>query len=135
LPEDEEVRGDARRTTRVNQAHFTGKTCFVLHGIVRKVPIAEMLLCRAAGRGFPAAHGRAGFHRQQWASWGGTRAGQFLVLGAKARALKAARSDRGGHPRSYAHPLISSAQLPRWAEGVAWKVIQRLLKIKPPIAS
>src|SRR5262249_7119866 len=59
------------------------------HEVVRKVPIAEDLVryavkLAAASRPGPAAPGFV----NDWVSWGaGLRAGQSLVLGAKARAL------------------------------------------------
>ena len=59
------------------------------HEVVRKVPIAEDLVrqaVRLAGASRPGP-GAPDFINQ-WVSWGaGLRAGQSLVLGAKARAL------------------------------------------------
>ena len=57
---------------------------------MRRVPIAEELIryaVRLAGASRPGQKGTPDFINQ-WVSWGaGLRAAQFLVLGAKARAL------------------------------------------------
>ena len=60
------------------------------HELVRKVPVAEEMVRYAvqlAAASRPRQAGVPGFVTE-WVSWGaGTRAGQFLILGAKARAL------------------------------------------------
>ena len=60
------------------------------HDIVRKVPIAEDVVryaVRLAAASRPHQNASPDFVND-WINWGaGTRAGQFLVLGAKARAL------------------------------------------------
>ena len=76
----------------------------------------------------------------QWASWGaGTRAGQFLVLGAKARALLKGRAHVTlDDIRTLAYPTLRHRILLNYraeAEGIGVEnVIARLIEmIKPPI--
>jgi MoxR-like ATPase len=98
LPEDEEV-AVVTRTTSGTPAPivplFSGEDVLRFHDIVRKVPIAEEIVryaVRLAAASRPRQTGTPDFINE-WASWGaGTRAGQFLVLGAKARALFKGRS-------------------------------------------
>jgi MoxR-like ATPase len=69
---------------------FTGEDVLRFHQVVRSVPIAEELVryaVRLAAASRPAQVGTPAFV-SQWINWGaGLRAAQFLVLGAKARAL------------------------------------------------
>jgi MoxR-like ATPase len=93
LPEDDEV-AVVTRTTAQSQptidALFTGNDVLRFHEIVRKVPIAEEMVryaVKLAAASRPRQAGTPDFITE-WVSWGaGTRAAQFLVLGAKARAL------------------------------------------------
>src|SRR5947208_13500028 len=98
LPEDEEVAVVTRTTSELPasiEAHFTGEDVLRFHDIVRKVPIAEEIVRYAvqlAAASRPHQTGTPDFINE-WASWGaGTRAGQFLVIGAKARALLKGRA-------------------------------------------
>src|SRR5881392_2107802 len=98
LPEDEEVAVVTRTTARNPEPItplFAGDDVLRFHDIVRKVPIAEDLVryaVRLAASSRPNRNGAPDFVNQ-WVSWGaGLRAGQFLVLGAKARALLAGRA-------------------------------------------
>jgi MoxR-like ATPase len=92
LPEDEEVAVVQQTTSRKTEAIeplFDGSDVMQIHDVVRKVPIAEDLVRHAVRI---AASSRPGplapDFINQWVSWGaGLRAGQSLVLGAKARAL------------------------------------------------
>jgi MoxR-like ATPase len=69
---------------------FTGEDVLNFHDTVRKVPVAEDLVryaVRLAAVSRPRQKETPDFVNE-WVSWGaGTRAAQFLVLGAKARAL------------------------------------------------
>jgi MoxR-like ATPase len=93
LPEDEEV-AVVMRTTAVGapsiEALFSGDDVLRFHEIVRKVPIAEEVVryaVQVAASSRPHQNNTPDFINE-WVSWGaGTRAAQFLVLGAKARAL------------------------------------------------
>jgi MoxR-like ATPase len=98
LPEDEEVAVVTRTTSNMSaaiQTLFTGEDVLRFHEIVRKVPIAEEMVrhaVRLAAASRPRQAGAPDFINEL-ASWGaGTRAGQFLVLGAKARALLKGRA-------------------------------------------
>jgi len=98
LPEDEEVEVVSRTTSRQPeeiQDLFSGADVIGFHDVVRKVPIAEDVVryaVRLAAASRPRQQNTAGFVND-WVNWGaGTRAGQFLVLGAKARALLQGRS-------------------------------------------
>ncbi len=93
LPEDDEVAVVTRTTAGDSEpieAIFTGEDVLRFHDIVRKVPIAEELVryaVRIAAASRPRQPGTPDFINE-WVSWGaGTRAAQFLTLGAKTRAL------------------------------------------------
>ena len=98
LPEDDEV-AVVRETTAGKTATiepiFSGEDVIAFHEIVRRVPIAEDVIryaVRVAAASRPRGKDAPEFI-QKWVNWGaGTRAGQFMVLGAKARALLAGRS-------------------------------------------
>jgi MoxR-like ATPase len=98
LPEDDEVAVVKQTTSRSNEqieAIFTGEDVLRFHDVVRKVPIAEDVVriavkLTAASR--PKTKTAPDFVNQ-FVSWGaGTRAAQYLVLGAKARALLQGRA-------------------------------------------
>jgi MoxR-like ATPase len=98
LPEDEEVQVVQRTTTgraEAIQPLFTGEDVLRFHEVVRRVPIAEDVVryaVRLAAASRPGQKTAPDFVNQ-WVSWGaGLRAAQFLVLGAKARALLAGRA-------------------------------------------
>jgi MoxR-like ATPase len=93
LPEADEVRVVQQTTSSRPapiEALFTGDDVLRFHELVRKVPVAEEMVRYAvqlAAASRPHQPASAEFVNE-WVSWGaGTRAGQFLVLGAKARAL------------------------------------------------
>jgi MoxR-like ATPase len=93
LPENEEVevvkQTTARRAEPISPL-FTGDDILRFHDVVRKVPIAEDVVryaVRLAASSRPRQAGASDFVNE-WVSWGaGLRAGQYLVLGAKVRAL------------------------------------------------
>jgi MoxR-like ATPase len=98
LPEDDEVAVVRQTTARHSAAIeplFTGGDVLKFHELVRQVPIAENLIryaVRLTAASRPQQTNAPAFVND-WVSWGaGTRAGQFLVLGAKARALLQART-------------------------------------------
>jgi len=93
LPEDDEVRVVAQTTRGRGESIrplFDGADVLRFHQLVRSVPIAEEMVryaVRLAAASRPRQTGTPDFINT-WVNWGaGTRAAQFLVLGAKARAL------------------------------------------------
>jgi MoxR-like ATPase len=98
LPEADEV-SVVTQTTSTRPAAitplFTGDDVLSFHDLVRKVPVAEEMVRYAvqlAAASRPNQAATSAFVND-WVSWGaGTRAGQFLILGAKARALLQGRA-------------------------------------------
>jgi len=145
LPEDEEVAVVTRTTSEMPApiaALFTGEDVLRFHEIVRKVPVAEEIVryaVKLAAASRPHQPASPDFINQ-WASWGaGTRAGQFLVLGSKARALLKGRAHVTMEDiRTLAYPTLRHRILLNYraeAEGIGVEnVIARLIEmIKPPI--
>jgi len=98
LPEDDEVRVIAQTTVgrpAAIEPLFTGEDVLRFHQLVRAVPVADDMVryaVRIAAASRPRQMGTPDFVND-WVSWGaGTRAAQFLVLGAKARALLQGRA-------------------------------------------
>jgi MoxR-like ATPase len=146
LPADEEVAVVTRTTAQAPapiQALFDGAAVLRFHDIVRKVPIAEEVVRYAvqlASASRPHQPGAADFVNE-CVSWGaGTRAAQFLVLGAKARALLQGQPHVTPEDiRVLALPTLRHRILLNYraeAEGLTVdKLIRRLLDIvKPPLA-
>jgi len=98
LPEDDEV-SVVTRTTAAQGASieplFSGEDVLRFNELVRTVPVAEELVryaVRIASSSRPNQAGSPDFVND-WVSWGaGTRAGQYLILGAKARAVLKGRA-------------------------------------------
>ena len=98
LPEADEVRV-VTETTAARAATieplFSGEDVLKFHALVRQVPVAEEMVRYAvqlAASSRPHQTGTPDFIND-WVSWGaGTRASQFLILGAKARALMQGRA-------------------------------------------
>ena len=98
LPEEDEVavlRQTTARPPAAIEPLFTGADVLRFHELVRQVPIAENLIryaVRLTAASRPQQPNAPAFVND-WVSWGaGTRAGQFLVLGAKTLALLHGRS-------------------------------------------
>src|SRR5690349_18760330 len=139
LPEEEEVAVVTRTTSGAPasiEPLFTGEDVLRFHDIIRKVPIAEELVryaVRLAAASRPPQAATLDFINE-WVSWGaGLRAGQFLVLGAKARALLQNRSHVTVEDiRSLAYPTLRHRILINYraeAEGIKVEdVIRRLLE-------
>jgi len=147
LPEDDEVAVVLRTTAAPAEpirALLTGQDVLRFHDIVRKVPVAEEIAryaVRLAAASRPHQAGAPDFINE-WVSWGaGTRAGQFLILGAKARALLKGRAHVTVEDvRTLAYPVLRHRVLLNYraeAEGVRVDdVTRRLLEtVKPPITS
>ena len=139
LPEDDEVEVVKQTTARRPAAIaplFSGEDVRRFHDVVQKVPIAEDLIrfaVRLAAASRPGQPSAPDFIRD-WVSWGaGTRAGQYMVLGAKARALLAGRNHATiDDIRALVHPVLRHRVLVGYraeAEGVTVEqVIDRLLE-------
>ncbi len=145
LPEADEVKVVMQTTTRAAtpiSALFSGEDVLRFHDLVRKVPIATDMARYAvqlAAASRPHQEGTPDFVND-WVSWGaGTRAGQFLVLGAKARALLKGRAHVTVEDiRTLAAPVLRHRVLLNYraeAEGIRVDdVTARLLEsIAPPI--
>ncbi|TXT21644.1 MAG: MoxR-like ATPase [Planctomycetota bacterium] len=98
LPEDDEVAVVQQTTSRRPEPIeplFTGEDVRRFHEVVQRVPIAEDIVryaVRLAAGSRPGQSNSPDFINE-WVSWGaGTRAAQYMVLGAKARALVHGRS-------------------------------------------
>ncbi len=139
LPEDEEVAVVTQTTTRAPEPIaplFGGEDVQRFHEVVRKVPVAEDLVryaVRFASASRPRQKATPEFI-QEWVSWGaGLRAAQYLVLGAKARALLQGRAHVTlDDLRKLAYPTLRHRILINYraeAEGISVeKVIDRLLE-------
>ena len=139
LPEDEEVAVVTQTTTRAPEPIaplFGGEDVQRFHEVVRKVPVAEDLVryaVRLASASRPRQKATPEFI-QEWVSWGaGLRAAQYLVLGAKARALLQGRAHVTlDDLRKLAYPTLRHRILINYraeAEGISVeKVIDRLLE-------
>jgi MoxR-like ATPase len=139
LPEDEEVEVVKQTTTRRPEPIaplFTGDDILRFHDVVRKVPIAEDLVryaVRLAAASRPHQPGASDFVNE-WVSWGaGLRAGQYLVLGAKVRALLRGHTHVAiADIQALAQPTLRHRILLNYraeAEGVTvGSVIERLLE-------
>ena len=139
LPENDEVAVVQRTTAAAGEAInplFTGEDVLRFHALVRRVPIAEDLVrfaVRLAASTRPRQATTPDFVNN-WVSWGaGTRAAQFLSLGAKARALLNGRSHVTKEDIiALAAPVLRHRVLVNYraeAEGVSvGKVIERVLE-------
>jgi MoxR-like ATPase len=110
-----------------------------LHGLVRKVELSDEVIRYAMElvRRSRVKTGQAPAFVREWLSWGaGPRATQFLLLGAKARAMLRGRPDtRPGDVRAVALPVLRHRILPSYhaeAEGVtADDIVLELLETTP----
>ena len=139
LPEADEVEVVKQTTARSPQpieAIFSGEDVLRFHEVVRGVPIAEDLVryaVRLAAASRPHQKNSPDFVNE-WVSWGaGLRAGQFLVLGAKVRALLQGRAHVTTEDlRALAYPTLRHRILLNYraeAEGVTVEsVVDRLLE-------
>ena len=142
LPEDDEVAVVEQTTSRKSEPIaplFTGEDVRRFHEVVRMVPAAEHLVryaVRLAAASRPGQSETPDFV-DEWVSWGaGLRAAQFLVLGAKARALLAERSHVTAEDiQSLAHSTMRHRILLGYraeAEGITVEsLIDRLLEAVP----
>ena len=145
LPVDDEVRVVTETTSGKAssiQQLFTGPYVLQFQQLVRQVPVAAELVRYAvelAAASRPRRTGSPAFVND-WVTWGaGTRAGQFLVLGAKARALLQGRTHVTAEDiRTLAAPTLRHRILINYraeAEGIRVEdLITRLLEsVKSPL--
>ncbi|MBM84361.1 MAG: AAA family ATPase [Planctomycetaceae bacterium] len=146
LPEGDEV-AVVQHTTGGKPAPiepiFTGPDVQQFHEVVRTVPIAEDVVryaVRLASASRPLQEDTPEFVNE-WVSWGaGIRAAQYLVLGAKAKALLDGKAHVSvDEIQALAHPTLRHRLLVNYraeAEGItADAVIDRLLEtVKGPSA-
>jgi MoxR-like ATPase len=144
LPEKDEVEVVMKTTAGRPQpieALFTGDDVLRFHDVVRRVPIAEDLVRYAVRLAAASRPGQAETPDfvNQWVSWGaGLRAAQYLVLGAKARALLSGRAHVTiADLRALVHAVFRHRILVSYraeAEGVGVEtVVNRLLEtVKEP---
>jgi MoxR-like ATPase len=144
LPEDDEIAVVKQTTSRANEAInaiFSGADVMGFHDVVRKVPIAEDVVRMAVqivAASRPKQKTSPDFVNQ-FVSWGaGTRAAQYLVLGAKARALLQGRSHvTPDDIKTLALPVLRHRILVNYraeAEGIGVEnIVERLLaqRVKP----
>ncbi|MGO8677311.1 MAG: AAA family ATPase [Limisphaerales bacterium] len=146
LPEDEEVAVVTQTTAGTPapiDALFTGQDVLGFHSLVRRVPIAQEMVryaVKLAAASRPRQPSAPDFINE-WTNWGaGTRAAQFLVLGAKARALVKGRVHVSTEDiQALAHPTLRHRILLNYraeAEGITVEaVIKKLLEsVQPPVA-
>jgi MoxR-like ATPase len=143
LPENDEVavvkQTTSQRPTAIEPI-FTGDDVRRFHEVVQRVPIAEDVIRYAVRLAAASRPGQAGTPDfvNDWVSWGaGTRAGQYVVLGAKARALLAGRNHATiDDVKALVHPTFRHRILVGYraeAEGISVEqVIDRLLETVPP---
>ncbi len=147
-PEDDEEIEIYRRTTVLAEEHVNpvidGETILKLQAIVRQVPVSDYLLSYVQNLVSATRPGRedAPDFVKEYISWGaGPRAGQYLIVGAKARALTHGRLNVSPDDVSaIAHPVLRhriGLNFNAEAEGISTdEIINRLLEsVKPPEAS
>ena len=142
LPEEDEVRVVSETTRRDDvqpNPVFSAEEVLRIQGVVRKVPVADSIVryaVRLAASSRPGQVGAPAFVNE-WVNWGaGLRAGQALILGAKARTLLQGRSHvTPDDIKALAVPVLRHRILPNFkaeAEGVdADKVVEKLLETVP----
>ncbi len=144
LPEDDEVAVVLQTTARKSeaiQALFSAEDLERFAHVIRGVPIADetaRYAVRLAAASRPRRPGAPQFI-DDWVNWGaGLRAGQFMVLAAKTRALLQGRFHVGVDDiRSVAHPVLRHRILLGYraeADGITVdNVISRLLDSLPGV--
>ena len=142
LPEEDEVKVVSETTSRVDAQTspvFKAEDVLRIQSVVRKVPVADSVVryaVRLAASSRPGQANRPDFVNE-WINWGaGLRAGQALIIGAKARALLQGRSHvTPDDVKALAVPVLRHRILPNFkaeAEGVdADQVITKLVETVP----
>ncbi|MBI4605015.1 MAG: MoxR family ATPase [Planctomycetes bacterium] len=142
-PSEEEEVEIMRRTTVAQTAEvsavLTGPEILRLQEIVRKVPVSDEIIryVLRLTRATRVTKDEAPQYMKQWLAWGaGPRASQFLILGAKARAVLHGRNHVSADDIvAVAYPVLRHRILTNFsaeAEGVSSKaIIDRLLTETP----
>ena len=142
LPEEDEVKVVSETTSRVDAQTspvFKAEDVLRIQSVVRKVPVADSVVrfaVRLAASSRPGQANTPDFVNE-WINWGaGLRAGQALIIGAKARALLQGRSHvTPDDVKALAVPVLRHRILPNFkaeAEGVdADQVIAKLVETVP----
>tara|TARA_Y100001968_G_scaffold29155_1_gene22559 strand:+ start:4578 stop:5588 length:1011 start_codon:yes stop_codon:yes gene_type:complete len=142
LPEEDEVKVVSETTSRVDvqtSPVFKAEDVLRIQSVVRKVPVADSVVryaVRVAASSRPGQANTPDFVNE-WINWGaGLRAGQALIIGAKARALLQGRSHvTPDDVKALAVPVLRHRILPNFkaeAEGVdADQVIAKLVETVP----
>ena len=142
LPEEDEVKVVSETTSRVDvqtSPVFKAEDVLRIQSVVRKVPVADSVVryaVRVAASSRPGQANTPDFVNE-WINWGaGLRAGQALIIGAKARALLQGRSHvTPDDVKALAVPVLRHRILPNFkaeAEGVdADQVITKLVETVP----
>lgn len=147
-PEKSEEREIVMTTTSAYEPEIepvlTGEEVLRLQQIVRKVPIAESIVDYAVELSFNTrpSHPDAPDFIKDWVNWGaGPRASQYLVLGAKARAIMHGRYHVSYEDiKAVAKPVLRHRILTNFnaeADGISsLDIISQLLeKVEPPAYS
>ena len=142
LSEEDEVKVVSETTSRVDAQTspvFKAEDVLRIQSVVRKVPVADSVVrfaVRLAANSRPGQANTPDFVNE-WINWGaGLRAGQALIIGAKARALLQGRSHvTPDDVKALAVPVLRHRILPNFkaeAEGVdADQVIAKLVETVP----
>ena len=142
LPEEDEVKVVSETTSRVDALTspvFKAEDVLRIQSVVRKVPVADSVVRYAVRLAASSRPGQANTPDfvNEWINWGaGLRAGQALIIGAKARALLQGRSHvTPDDVKALAVPVLRHRILPNFkaeAEGVdADQVITKLVETVP----
>ncbi|MEC7883862.1 MAG: MoxR family ATPase [Verrucomicrobiota bacterium] len=142
LPEEDEVKVVSETTSRTDvetSPIFKAEDVMRIQNVVRKVPVADSVVryaVKLAASSRPGQPGTPDFVNE-WINWGaGLRAGQALILGAKARALLQSRSHvTPDDIKALAVPVLRHRILTNFkaeAEGVDTdQVIRKLVETVP----
>ena len=142
-PDEEEEFTIVRQTTAGNRPQLepilSHQEILDLQSLVRRVPVADHVIRYAIDLARTTRRGRvpAVDFIDEFVTWGaGPRAGQFLVLGAKARALLQGRAWAGTEDvRAVAHPVLRHRIITNFnaeADGMtADDIVDRLLETVP----
>ena len=142
LPEEDEVKVVSETTSRVDAQTspvFKAEDVLRIQSVVRKVPVADSVVRYAVRLAASSRPGQANTPDfvNEWINWGaGLRAGQALIIGAKARALLQGRSHvTPDDVKALSVPVLRHRILPNFkaeAEGVdADQVITKLVETVP----